>query len=144
MKALLFLVAICFVSVSFANDEATVQKLKEVQPEQFIISESNTTRKVEKRVHEVISTLDKAAAKAVKNKAAPASEFFEELLRVAVLTFDVDPSMIAVEVIAPVYKKYPKQWDAAAKNLSKENQKILSEALQDISREESQGNDPGF
>lgn len=144
MKTFLFLVVFCFVTVSFANKESTVDKLKEIQAEQFVVSATNSARKVEKHVHSVISTLDKAAAKAVKSKTPPPALFFDEILRVAVLTFEVDPSLIAVEVIAPVYKKFPKQWDVASKKLSKENQKILGQALQDISREESQGNDPGF
>ncbi len=64
----------------------------------------------------------------------------DEVLRVASLSLDNDPTWFAGEVILPLYKKDKAAFTEALKKLSTKNARNLEEAVKNSASEETKGN----
>lgn len=141
-KIAALILALSFISVS-AQSQTLQEEYKKLQSytyQDLEISGEKNARSVSDKTQEMLTTIENSVGLLTKGKEKASPELMKELVRVAVLTFENDPSLAAAEILTPLYKKDKKAVDEAIKFLPKKSAKELRDALKDSVREESEGN----
>lgn len=124
--------------------QATVQqpleKLQSYSVKDLEVTAAKNEDAVSTKNLEMIKTIEDTVDLLVSGKEKSNPKLLKELVRVAVLTFENDPSESASEMLLPLYKKEKKALEEAIKSLPKKDAKELRESLKNAAREESEGN----
>lgn len=140
MKKIVALSLIFFVGLSANAQNLTeaLKKLKTYSISDVTVSAKNSDEQVGKKTAEMILTIDKTVQLMLKEK--PNQELYVELLRVAAVSFEGDPSEAAGELLLPLYKKNKKDFEDALKKLPAKDAEAVRESLKNSEREYSEGN----
>ena len=129
---------------SIAEQIATNQSKLKSFTMKNVEADRDAEKKGKKNSQENLDKMLEALSEGVKllsKKKAPADlELMAELCRVAVLTFELDPSLYASEVLLPLFEKDPILFDKAVRRLPKDQAKELSRAMKNTLREMKEGN----
>lgn len=140
-KLLTLILSILLPLTSFAsNSKEFVTQLEKFSLADLKVSESRTEKDVDTKVQEILKVLEAAVDKALSEKTTPSPDLIQQLVRVAGITFNADPSMAAAEIIQPLYQKNKKAFEKALKSLSKKDRKEMEESLKNSAREDDEGN----
>ncbi|UOF02793.1 hypothetical protein [Bdellovibrio reynosensis] len=140
MKKFLALSLIFFLgfSASAQNLSEALKKLKTYSVSDVTVSTKNSDEQVGKKTAEMLLTIDKTVQLMLKEK--PTQELYQELLRVAAISFEGDPSEAAGELLVPLYKRNKKDFESALKKLPAKDAAAIKESIKNSDREYSEGN----
>ncbi|XGC81693.1 hypothetical protein ACES2L_04255 [Bdellovibrio bacteriovorus] len=140
MKRVLALSLIFFVGLSAQaqNLSEALKKLKTYSISDVTVSAKNNDEQVGKKTAEMLLTIDKTVQLMLKEKPTP--EVYLELLRVAAISFEGDPSEAAGELLLPLYQKNKKDFESALKKLPAKDAEAIKESVKNSEREYSEGN----
>ncbi|WP_413944229.1 hypothetical protein [Bdellovibrio sp. HCB-162] len=127
-------------SVHATTAQQSLEKLQAYSAKDVEVSATKTEDAVSAKNQEMIKTIEDTVDLIVSGKEKSNPKLLKELVRVAVLTFENDPSESASEMLLPLYKKEKKAVDEAIKSLPKKDAKELRESLKNTAREETEGN----
>lgn len=151
-----FVVIMFFTSAAFADFKESAEAITklssyqatffaEIRDEAMIHEENNPPREPGpsdselKKVDAVFADLE-AATKLLQSQKVMDEKLLNELVRVANLCLNNDPSMFAAEVVLPAYNKDKKAFKKALDKLPKTELKIFEKSLKDSQREQNKGN----
>ncbi|WP_374029853.1 hypothetical protein [Bdellovibrio bacteriovorus] len=144
MKLMSLLTALVFVFSSVAAQAATLEelqkKLQAYSAEDLKAPKAKDDEAVSEKTTEMLKTIEDTVDLATKGKEKVSADVLQQLARVAVLTFEADPSLAAAELLLPLYKKEKKAFDKAMRTLPSKDNKSLKDALKDADREDEEGN----
>lgn len=120
--------------------ESQMMKLKSYTKESVEVSAIQDETLVGEKTQEMLKTIDEATALITSGKEKATLPVITEILRVAALTFDNDPSEAAAELILPLYKSHKNLVEQAYKLLPVKDVKVLKESLKSSQQEETKGN----
>lgn len=123
-----------------ATVQQSLEKLQSYSAQDVQVTETKNEDAVSTKNQEMIKTIEETVDLLVSGKEKSNPKILKELVRVAVLTFENDPSESASEMLLPLYKKEKKAVEEAIKSLPKKDAKELRESLKNAAREESEGN----
>lgn len=142
MKSLAYL---CVFFLLIASAEAVTlakdyKKLRNYSASELQINAQNGKDQVNKKRDEILELIYESVTTALKDKEKITSEYLRELIRVAVITFDVDPSLSTARSIFPLYKKHKEAVENAIKSLPAKDAERFNRAIKNLIREEKEGN----
>lgn len=141
-KIILFSVLMLALSgtASATSLESQVLKLKSYTKQSLEVTAIQDESLVGEKTQEMLKTIDEVTTLISSGKEKATLPVVTEILRVAALTFDNDPSEAAAELILPLYKSHKNLVEQAYKLLPAKDVKALKESLKNSQREETQGN----
>ncbi len=138
---------LCFFSlffISLSTQAMTVvegyKKLQSYSYKDLEVTKDQSEKVVGQKTSEMLNTIDQCVALVMKEKGNVPAEFMEEMVRVAVLTFQNDPLESSGELLVPLYKQYKPLLEKAIDHLPKKSAKDLRERIEGAIYEEIHGN----
>lgn len=104
------------------------------------INARNSKAQVYKKIGEIIDLINESVEAALAGKEKVTPEYLKEVVRVVVITFEVDPSLSAAQSLFPLYKEHKDAVEGAIKSLPAKDAEHLNKAIRDLIREEAEGN----
>ncbi len=124
----------CFAQ-AFKTSQEVVAKLRTFQAQSFKNIDAKAKFKLEDDIVDTLVDSVKLAVKEPQN-----SELRSEVIRVSVLFLRHDDTQYAGELLLPLYEKNKSEFKNLIRNLPAADSRMVLEAVENASREASQGN----
>lgn len=139
---LLLTLSFTFSATAAVSEKSTLETLKGFSSADMKADKEAKAKKQKTglKIDEMFKTLDETVTAITKKELKSSPELIRELSRVALLTFENDPSLYAAELLLPIYSKDKAGFEKAISGFSKADRDSLLTAIKDKARESSQGN----